>query len=300
MNLDDLATFVFVAESGSFTDAARKLRRPKSSVSRAVSRLEGEMNVKLIFRTTRQVALTPAGSSLFQRVSPNLAALRDSLRDVQREDEAPAGELRITAPNDLGVSFVAGCVARFTARFPAVRVDVSLTIRKIDLIKEGFDVALRFGKQTDSSLIARKVTTTEFHLYASPAYLARQGTPRSSADLSVDHLVLFRPLTGPMTFTLEGPRNSFEIGPEARVFGDDFSFVREVIRSGTGIGLLPSFLVENDIASGELVRVLPTHAAQGGALYIVYRPAKPLPARVVAFRDFVIESLRSTSLGVRA
>ncbi|MFO0658709.1 MAG: LysR family transcriptional regulator [Polyangiaceae bacterium] len=296
MNLDDLATFVCVAESGSFTEAARKLRRPKSSVSRAVSRLESEMNVKLIFRTTRQVALTPAGKSLFQRVSENLSALRDSLRDVQREDEAPAGELRITAPNDLGASFVAECVARFSARYPAVHVDVTLTIRKVDLIKEGFDIALRFGKLTDSSLIARKVTTTALNLYASPAYLARHGTPRAPSDLNTDQLVLFRPLSGPTPLTLDNGRQRFVVGPDARIHGDDFSFLRETLRAGAGVGPLPSFLAEPSVASGELVRVLPSFSSEGGELYIVYLPAKQLPTRVVAFRDFVIESLGTSGL----
>jgi DNA-binding transcriptional LysR family regulator len=155
MDLDLLRFFVTVAETASFSVAARKLGVTKSSVSRGVAALEAALGAQLLHRTTRTVALSTAGSELYQRTAPALAAIRAALGSLPERDEHPSGILRITAPNDLGATLLSEVTVRFLARYPQVKVDVRLTNRKVDLVAEGFDLAVRAatGKLADSSLL---------------------------------------------------------------------------------------------------------------------------------------------------
>src|SRR5688572_3548479 len=176
MDLDLLMLFVAVAESASFSAAAKKLGMPKSSVSRGVAALEAELGTQLLHRTTRHVSLSTAGSALYDRIAPLLGQIREAIGSLPEREEAPSGELRITAPNDVGAMFLADLIARFVARFPSVTVDARLTNRNVDLVAEGFDLALRAATRPlkDSSMVVRKVMPVELHLFASPTYLARR------------------------------------------------------------------------------------------------------------------------------
>ena len=185
MDLNRLTVFEAVARTSSFTGAARELSIPKSSVSRAVAGLEEELGVQLLLRTTRKVSLNAAGTALYDRITPLLRQLGSALGDIPEREEQPSGTLRVTAPVDLGVLFLAEAVARYTARYPAVTVELQLTGRVVDLVAERFDVALRVGQRlADSTLVARKVAAIAFRAYASPIYLARRGTPRTDAELA--------------------------------------------------------------------------------------------------------------------
>src|SRR5262245_23005638 len=179
--LDDLSMFVRVMEAKSFSAAARELRLPTSTLSRAVARLEDRIGAQLLVRTTRSLAPTAEGAALFEGAHGPLHALRDLARMAPFGRDAPQGVLRLTAPNDIGEGFVADVVARFTARYPAVRVEVELTARTVDLAAEGFDVALRAGYLRDSSLVARKLGEMPGFLFASPPYVGRRGFPEVPA-----------------------------------------------------------------------------------------------------------------------
>src|SRR5512141_683317 len=157
MDLNLLTVFEAVARTSSFSIAARELGIPKSSASRAVARLEDELHVQLLFRTTRKVSLSPAGTALYDRTHPLLRSMKAALGELPETDEAPAGTLRVTAPVDLGVLFLAEVVTRYTARYPAVSVELHLTGRVVDLVGEGFDLALRVGSRlADSTLVVRR------------------------------------------------------------------------------------------------------------------------------------------------
>jgi DNA-binding transcriptional LysR family regulator len=291
-DLSQLALFVAVAEARSFTRAADRARVPKSSASRGIARLEASLGHQLFYRTTRRVTLTSAGTALYERVAPHLAALRGSLGTLPEAREEPSGVLRVTAPNDLGVSFLADLAVGFCARFPAVRIEARLTVQTVDLVAEGIDVALRAAPRLkDSSLVARRLCAIEGQLFAAPGYLARHGTPRSTAELAAHDLTQFRGRTWPEVETRGAPRER-----PARIVGDDYGFVREVLRSGGGIGLLPSFLATDDLRAGSLVRVLPRVSISQGALFLVQPAARHVPRRVGAFRDFVLERLASRPL----
>ena len=281
IDLNRVRAFVEVHQAGSFSIAAKRLGVPRSTVSRAVSALEDDTGVRLFQRTTRAVTTTPAGLALFERVAPSLASLERAFADLPDALEAPTGTLRITTTVDLGASLVAAAIARFTARHQDVRVDVHLGGTVVDLVRDRFDLAVRFatGKLASSSLVARRLGAVRFQHYASPGYLARRGTPKSEAELTGHNLV-----------ALPGT------GDDATITCDDKIFARAVIRAGGGIGLLPTYLADEDVATGRLVRVLPSHTVKSGAVFLVQPSQKLVPRRVSLFRDVLLELLRQRPL----
>ncbi|MEO6951290.1 MAG: LysR family transcriptional regulator [Polyangia bacterium] len=279
-----LPYFLAVAETGSFTAAATSLGQTKSRVSRAVSRLEKILDTELFHRTTRAVALTTAGVALFERAAPLFAALREAVGTLPERTEEPSGELRISAPVDLGGP-LAEVVARYTLRWPQVRVDMNLTGRRVDLLREGFDLAIRAtaGAMVGGpSLIARRLGSTSGSLYASPGYVARRGSPRDVDDETHDW-VGFAPTIKSRAISKATPR----------IRADDLTFIRDVLRGGAGIGWLPSFLAAPCVESGELVPVLGSWRLSQGYFYLVMPSRKRLPAKVTRFRELLLELVRS-------
>ena len=291
MDLNLLTVFEAVARTSSFSGASKELGIPKSSASRGVARLENALGVQLLFRTTRRVALTEAGTALYDRITPLLRSVKSALGEIPEREEAPTGTLKITAPVDLGVFFLAEVLTRYTARYPAVSVDLHLTGRVVDLVAEGFDVALRVGARlADSTLTVRRAAPILLHLFASPLYLARRGAPRSEDDLAAHDWVVFRGTTQNLRVT--GPRQATAARPP-RILCDDLLFARDAVRSGAGIGLLPTFVAESDVVAGRLVRILPRFERPAGYLHIVSPAARHVPRKVTAFRDLVLEMLRA-------
>jgi DNA-binding transcriptional LysR family regulator len=293
MDLNLLPTFVAVAEARSFTEAARKLGLPRSSVSRAVTALEGSLRVQLFSRTTRQVALTTAGSLLHSKLAPELAAVAEAIGSLPERDQVPSGELRLTAPNDIGGLLLPAVVVGFCQRHPSVRLDVRLTNRTVDLVAEGFDAALRVStrKLQDSSLIARRVTGVEMQVYASPTYLARAGTPKSPADAAEHEWVSFRGLALPPALS--------RLKSKPRITADDLLFMHQAVRHAAGLGILPTFLVADDVAAGRLVRVLPRLSVGMGSVYLIHPAAQHVPRKVLAFREYLVEYLSLHPMSAR-
>src|SRR5258706_9382955 len=196
IDLNRIGLFVRVADGGSFTAAARLSGLPKSSVSRAVAALERELAVRLIQRTTRRLQLTEAGRAYYESVSRALAGIEEAAAAMSELQDTPRGQLRITAPPDLGQWLLAPTIARFAMRYPDVQVDVSLTQRLVDLVHEGLDLALRVGKLRDSRLVARPLGHIRAGIFAAPRYLKRRGRPRSVGELAEHGCVLFRGVSG--------------------------------------------------------------------------------------------------------
>lgn len=291
-DLDLLALFEAVARTRSFSAAARELGMPKSSVSRGIARLEASLGAQLLFRTTRQVALSAVGTALVDEVTPLLAGLRRAVSGVPGREELPSGELRVTAPADVGALFLAEAVTRYTARYPAVQVELHLSGRVVDLVAEGFDLALRVGERLrDSSLVARRAAPVVLQLYASPLYLARRGVPRGEADLAGHDGVLFR--SGPQKLRI--PRAGGADALHPRIVCDDLLFARDALRAGAGIGLLPTFVAAPEVAAGTLVRVVPGHERIAGYLHLVTPGGRHLSRKVTAFRDLTLELLRGAA-----
>lgn len=290
IDLNRLGLFSIVAETASFSEAARKLRIPRSSVSRNVADLENELGVQLFSRTTRKVALTTAGAALHARVAPQLAALQESVGSLPERDERPSGELRLSASPDFGVTVLPEILAGFAVRYPAVRFDVRLASRLVDLVSEGFDFALRItvGRLADSSLVARRLSSLDIGLYASPAYLARQPPIRSPEDTAAHDWISFRGEPPPSPF----PKPA----RVPRLAADDMLLVHETARAGTGIALIPIFLARADVTAGQLVRLLPRFAIRTGTLYFVHPATRKVPRKVTAFRDYLVEYIAANPL----
>jgi DNA-binding transcriptional LysR family regulator len=292
LSLDDLAMFVRILERGGFSSAARSLGVPTSNVSRAVARLESQSGVQLLHRTTRTVKATNEGQELFASVAPAMTTLRGAVRTLEPAARRPKGRLRVTAPNDLAATYLADIIVGFTATYPLVRLDFSLSNAQANLVDEGFDVAIRAAPRlSDSSLVARKLGEVELGLYAAPSYLKKHGAPTSKDDLARHACVVFRggeELS--RTWPLIGPDGDAGAVVQGHVGGDDITFVRAIVLAGGGIGLLPSFNCSADVAAGRLVHILPKWHARGATLYLLHPQARTLPARVTAFRDYVVEA----------
>jgi DNA-binding transcriptional LysR family regulator len=288
--LDDLGIFVRVVEHKSMSAAARRLGVPKSTISRAVARLEDGLKVRLLQRTTRALAPTEPGAALYAEVLPHVEALRSATAVVTAESETPRGVIRVTAPNDLAAMLLPDIVARFVKRYPEVEVELVLTARTVDLIAENIDLAIRAGILRDSTLVAKKLRDAEAQVYASPTYLATRGTPKTPADVESHDCVPFRAQNGRARWTLESKTEKVVVSARGRVSADDFAFVLGAAIAGAGLALLPRFLATPALADGRLVRVLPAYAQKVGAMYAVHASTRHVPRKVAVFRDFLVES----------
>jgi len=302
IDLNDVATFVRVAEDGGFTAAARALRVPKSTVSRALARLERELDVRLVQRTTRAFALTDAGKGYYERVRGAVAQVAEASADAADRSDEPRGTVRITAPVDLGEAFLADVIVRFVEKYPEIRFDVSLTARVVDLVAEGFDLALRASPMGDSSLVVRKLGPAHMGLFASPDYLARKGEASRVEDLASHDFVAFRATGLRNPLTLVGPggaEHSLHVPETSAVTADDLLFVNAAVTSGAGIGLLPLFFSSCTAAFERkgLTRVLPAWSVRGTPLHLVAPAGRHEPRRVRLFRDFLVAEAKRRGFG---
>jgi DNA-binding transcriptional LysR family regulator len=296
MDLNRVSAFARVVQDGSFTAAARALGLPKSSVSRAVAQLEQDLGIRLLHRTTRQLHLTDAGAAFYERVSRALGDIDEATATASDMQAEMSGVVRVTAPIDLGVWALAPIIARFIRKHPKIRVDLSLTGRVVDLVGEGFDLAVRAGPLRDSSLIARRVGGLEAVAYASPKYIARRGEPKTLDELVAHDCVLFRAKNGKDTWdlmTADGTQRSVEVS--GSVTCDDLSFVRKAVMAGCGVGIVPSFLCVRAEARGLIVRVLPDWSLHGAVLHLAYPSARFVPQRVVVLREYLHRQLSKIS-----
>jgi DNA-binding transcriptional LysR family regulator len=278
MDYNDLALFARVVELGSFTSAAKTMALPKSSVTRGIARLERELGVRLIQRTTRQRGITDAGRDLYERVRGAVGALEEAAEAVKEHGREPRGIVRVTANPDAAMMGIPEMLVELRTKLPSIYVELVLTSRVVDLVADGIDLGIRAGNLVDSSLIAKRVGQSNFALFASKAYLKKHTRPNRVTDLAKHELVLFRSRHGHATWMFEN-KSSIDVEGVASV--DDFWFMSRTLEAGLGIGPLPVFM------AGSLERVLPEYFMPGAPLHIVMPSASYVPARVAAVRDFL-------------
>ena len=278
MNLHRVSLFTQVVKDGGFTAAARTLGLPKSALSAAVSRLEGELGVRLLHRSTRRIALTEEGAAFFARVAPALEALDEAALAATDMQTALSGTIRVTASAETGTRLLEPTISRFLREHPDVSVEVVLTMRYVDLIAEGFDLALRAGPVRDRDLTAQKLGDVEAGLFAAPPYLAAHGAPRTVAELAQHHCVVLGTRDAHAAWVFVGPDGEEPVSVTARLTSDHYPFVLRAITSGVGIGVLPLFLCEAEVAAGALQRVLPEFAVPGTSVSLVHVSSRHLPA----------------------
>lgn len=289
---NELAIFVGVAESGSITAAARRLGTPKSTVARAIARLEESLGAVLVRRVSTGPALSEAGVQLFRRTAPHVAALRDATCSLARQENEVQGHLRVTTAPDIAELVLAPVVAAFVSKHPNVSVEVQTQSHIVDLVGEGFDLAIRMtaGQLESSSLIARRLGRIELNLYASPAYLAHAGVgvPRKPADLK-HHEFISRSADTRPPLPLSGPGGTTQVSVGGRAASRDLNCVRALVLAGGGIGPLPAAYARRELETGNLIRVLPEYSVRGITAYVIHPPLRPLPVKLRAFRSFLLE-----------
>jgi DNA-binding transcriptional LysR family regulator len=297
LDLNQVSAFVQVVEARSFTAAARALGLPKSSISRRVSALEGALRTRLLQRSTRRLVLTEAGRVYFERARAALAGLTDAGAAVADMTREIAGPIRFTTGSD-NTGFIISVIRDFLERYPRVQIDAVFTPRRVDLVAEGFDLALRAGPLVDSSLIVRRLGRTDLRLFASRDYVRKQGRPRRFTDLVAHRFVLFGEPHQRGKLTMTGPAGDETVAIDGPLIVNDLGFAVDAAIAGVGIALIPDayfgWAIKGKLRSNwrDLARLLPTYAVIGAETSLVSPPIAYEPARVGLFRDFLTERLR--------
>ena len=293
MNLNRLAYFAAVVDTGSFTRAAERLGITKAVVSHQVAQLERDLGTSLLVRTTRRVHPTEAGMMFHARCVMILREAEDAFDELAQAAIEPTGTLRITAPNDYGTTVVAPVVAAFAARYPACRVEQTLSDQTMDLTSGRIDMAVRVGWLADSSLQARKIGVFQQLLVAAPAFADRITAVRDPDDIASLPFVANMALREPLLWQFSrGDLDRRAVRLQARIGIDTTPGVLEVVRTGGGLSVLPDFLAADELASGQLIHVLPEWSLPSGGIYTVYPAARFRPRKVTAFVEMLIAAVR--------
>lgn len=294
MRLPDLeawAIFAAVVEHRSFSGAADAIGLSKATVSKAITRLEAHLGQSLFHRTSRRLALTEAGKPLAEhaaRILANAQAAEEAARDAA---SAPVGRVRLAAPMGFGVSGVAPLLAEFLAANPGIEIDLHLSDAKVDIVAEGFDIALRIADLPDSSLRARRLCGVASHTVASPAYLARRGTPTHPAQLGEHCLLGYSNVHGPWRF--RGPGGAdVAVRAEGPLAANSGEALVPALLAGLGIARLPGFIVGPLVGTRELTEILPDWTGTPLGLHLLTPPSALRPARVEALIAFLAARLR--------
>lgn len=280
-----LQAFAAVADCGSFADGAKRLGLHASVLSRRVAALEDELHVQLIQRTTRGLALTEAGARFHARCRSLLADLATACEDVSGDSERLAGLVRITAPHSLlAEALVAPVVADLLTRHAGLRVDIVLDERKVDLVSNAIEVAVRVGPVPDSRYYARPLATLSGLLVASPGYLARKGTPHNTDELAATHdCLMHAEMSGQGLWRMDGGET-----PAWRARANSFETLRQLACAGVGVAVMPAFAVQRELDAGQLKVVLPQWQSPAFPLFAVAPPAAQLSARARLVMDALV------------
>ena len=282
MDLDGIAVFVKVVQAGSFSQAAKLLNMPNSTVSAKVAALEKRLGVTLLQRTTRRLHLTEPGAGYFRRCLQALEGLQAAESELESERSETKGVLRLTAPVELGRSALPPVLDVLMKRHPAIKIDLIITNRLVDLVAENIDVAVRAGPLKDSGLIARRFVLGQFGLWASPSYLKNNSVPRNPDELKEHDCLRFAPFTG-RKLQLTNGRERAQIALAGRITADDFEALRALAVLGWGIALLPSFLCAEEAKERKLVSVLPNWRGDSVSISVVYPAQRFVAPKIRAF-----------------
>jgi DNA-binding transcriptional LysR family regulator len=287
-HLTDIAVFVKVVELSSFTAAAEALEMSQPVVSKAVTRLEEKLGARLLNRTTRRLSLTEAGAELYRRSAHALEEIENAELEVARFQTEPRGTLRVSAPMSFSILHLGAALPAFLDRYPGVSVELSLDDRQVDLVEEGFDIAIRIGTLRDSTLIARKIAPCRQVLCAAPSYLARRGSPQAPEDLLQHSCILYSLVSAPREWRVTGPDGELHVVPVNGTMQSNNGLVnRAAAIAGNGIVMLPTFYLGDQLRSGELKPVLCNFKPLDLTVYAVYPERRNLMPKVRAFVDFL-------------
>lgn len=282
-----ISEFVAVAEQGSFSAAARQLGISVAQVSRTIDQLEQRLTIKLVQRTTRQVRLTENGQLYYQQCRPLVFGLQQANQLLQSLQEEPSGPIRLTAPVYYGETVIAPLLHDFLLRYPKLSFDVVLTNEQLDLVKGGFDAAIRLGSLTDSSLQARKLSNRSLHLCASPLYLSGHTAPEHLSDL-----LKHRCLVGSIdVWRFEQQKQKLQIRPNAYLKCNSGVALTDACLKGLGLTQLPDYYVKTYLDSGQLVSLLPELQPKDEGIWALYPLTRHLPLKVRLLLDYLQQQM---------
>lgn len=287
-NLADIAVFVQVVKANSFTVAARDLGLSRSVVSKYISRLEQNLGVRLLNRTTRRLRLTEAGVRFYEQSRSALEQLEDAEGEIHAMQAAPKGQLRISAPSSFGVIHLAPLIPELQQTYPDLSIDLSIDDKMVDVVEAGIDVAIRIADLPDSTLIARRITQCRYVVCASPNYLEHNGTPSTPDDLAQHDCLLFKFWGLPVQWQFVDKDDQFaDVTVRGDLICNNSLALREILLSGGGITMAPTFLVGEDIQKGRLTALFDDYRFKSLSIYAVYPHRKYLAAKVRAFLEFL-------------
>lgn len=299
-DLEHLRAFVAVASHLSFAKAAKALDRDSSVITRRVHALEQHLKARLFERTTRRMTLTETGRAYLVRVQAALDELDLAESEVHARSTHPHGLLRVSLPLTYGRLWIAPLLPGFLEKYPEVQLDARFSDRYVDLIEEGFDVAVRLGALSDSGLIARRIGDFQRHLYASPGYLKRWGRPRSPSDLVQHRGLAFAGPECPTAWTYSRGREQVKIAIPVVMTMDEATSLVLAAEADLGLVVATDWLVHEQLARGSLVPVLPDWAVgPDGGIYTVHSSARLLPGKTRAFIDWISEHLPASAGAAR-
>lgn len=291
--LNDVLVFLQVASSGSFTAAGKELGVPTSTVSRRVSRLEEELGVRLLQRTTRKLSLTEAGQLYYERGATFFAGLEETENMLAEAQANPKGRVRVAAPleHDISVQLIAS----FLDRYPEVRVDLEMADRAVNIIEEGFDAGMVAGELTNPSVVAHKLMDSSFQVVASPDYLQRRGTPETPDDLDDHDCVVVGPASAAGTWVVTTPSGPETVAIRGRVAANHLSAARHMAQTGLGLAQLPTLSCRAALEDGTLCEVLSGWARPPVPIWITHAPGPHLAPAVRAFVEHVRENFATVA-----
>lgn len=289
---DEMQAFAAVVDAGSFVRAAEALQVSKTAVSRLVGDLESRLGVRLLHRTTRKLSLTVEGEAFHARCKDLLADVEEAEAEVTSRSDEAVGLLRLNVPVSFGLLHLAPLWPAFMAQHSKVTLDVTLADRIVDLVEEGYDVAVRIARLPSSSLVSRRLTSTRMVLCASPEYLRRQGAPAHPADIALHTVFSYTLLVAGEHWTFEGPEGPVSVKVTSRMRSNSGDTCCAAALQHQGIVLQPSFMVSTHLHSGALVEVLPAYRSFELGVYAVYASRKHLTPKVRVLVDFLVQAFR--------
>ena len=290
----EMQTFNAVVDAGSFIKAAEALNMSKAAVSRYVVDMETRLGVRLLHRTTRRLSLTDEGQLFYSRSKELLEELAEAEEEITSRSHAASGLLRINAPFTFGVLHLAPLWGAFRSLHPKVKLDVTLADRLVDLVEEGYDVAIRIARLDNSTLVSKRLASTRMVLCASPQYLALHGTPKAPDDLAQHAVISYSYWSTRDEWHFDGPQGPVSVQTQPCIHTNSGDTCRAAALAHQGVILQPSFLVGPDLAAGTLVELLPQYRSLELGIYAVYPTRKHVSAKVRALIDFLAEHFAQT------
>lgn len=293
LDLGSIRAFVAVVDNGDFTTAGRKLRMSRSAVGKAVVRLEGRLGARLLHRSTRSVSLTTDGSLFYEHCLQLLADLADAEASVRQDRQQPSGQLKLSLPDAYGRLRIAPILLEYLGRWPQISAEVTFSNRIVDIVAEGYDLAIRIGGiGASAGLISRVVDRLDSVVCAAPAYLAARGIPDHPDNLQEHDQLVFGRGGQLMPWAFDGPASAVRPArTRARLVTDSADALRAAALAGLGIANLPHMLVAQDMEAGKLVEVLGDFVSDPIAVHVLYPDRRHLPARARLLIDLIVERL---------